>query len=111
MSDLRVLAPLGPLIAAVIVGTDRKIISHLRSVGAITPDRATPIHLRRPLVGWRTRRLLAAGALGNPSPDRYFLIEDGWLAYGRIRRRRGLTIVAVVVVVGLVLMLLMKARG
>ena len=94
MSALKVLAPLGPLIAAMIVGTDRKIITHLRSAGAITPERATPIQLRRPLVGWRTRRLLAAGALGHPSPDRYFLIEDGWQAYGRIRRRRGLTVVA-----------------
>ena len=91
------LAPLGPLIAAAIIGTDRKIIAHLRSAGAVTPERATPLELRRPLAGWRTRRLLAAGALGNPSPDRYFLVEEGWQAYGRIRRRRGLTIVAIVV--------------
>ena len=91
------LAPLGPLIAAAIVGTDRKIIAHLRTAGAITPERATPLKLRRPLAGWRTRRLVAAGALRNPSPDRYFLVEEGWQAYGRIRRRRGLTMVAIVV--------------
>ena len=91
------LAPLGPLIAAAIVGTDRKIIAHLRSAGAVTPERATPLKLRRPLAGWRTRRLVAAGALRNPSPDRYFLVEEGWQAYGRIRRRRGLTMVAIVV--------------
>jgi hypothetical protein len=91
------LAPLGPLIAAAIVGTDRKIIAHLRSAGAVTPERATPLKLRRPLAGWRTRRLVAAGALRNPSPDRYYLVEEGWQAYGRIRRRRGLTMVAIVV--------------
>jgi hypothetical protein len=100
VSALKVLAPLGPLIAAVIVGTDRKIIAHLRSAGAITPDRATPILLSRPLVGWRTSRLLAGGALGSPSPDRYFLIEDGWQAYGRIRRRRALTVVAIAAALG-----------
>ena len=104
MSDLKVLAPLGPLIAAAIVGTDRKIIYHLRSAGANTPDRATAIHLRRPLVGWRTRRLLAAGALGNPSPDLYFLIEDGWQAYGRIRRRRALTVIATVAVLAAIVL-------
>jgi len=91
------LAPLGPLIAAAIVGTDRKIIAHLRSAGAVTPERATPLHLRRPLAGWRIRRLVAAGAVRNPSPDRYFLVEEGWQAYGRIRRRRGLTMVAIAV--------------
>ena len=91
------LAPLGPLIAAAIVGTDRKIIAHLRSAGAVTPERATPLHFRRPLAGWRIRRLVAGGALRNPSPDRYFLVEEGWQAYGRIRRRRALTIVVVVV--------------
>ena len=91
------LAPLAPLIAAAIVGTDRKIIAHLRSAGAVTPERATPLKLRRPLAGWRTRRLVAAGALRNPSPDRYFLVEEGWQAYGRIRRRRGLTMVAIAV--------------
>ena len=90
------LAPLGPLIAAAIVGTDRKIIAHLRSAGAVTPERATPLHFRRPLAGWRIRRLVAGGALGNPSPDQYFLVEAGWQAYGRIRRRRALTIIAIV---------------
>jgi hypothetical protein len=87
------LAPLAPLIAAAIVGTDRTIIAHLRSAGAVTPERAAPLKLRRPLAGWRTRRLVAAGALGNPSPDRYFLVEEGWRGYGRIRRRRALTVV------------------
>ena len=95
MSDLKFLAPLGPLIATAIVGTDRKIIAHLRSAGAVTPERATPLKLRRPLAGWRTRRLVAAGALRNPSPDRYFLVEEGWQAYGRIRRRRALTVVLI----------------
>ena len=97
MSGLKLLAPLGPLIAAAIVGTDRKIIAHLRSAGAVTPERATPLHLRRPLAGWRIRRLVAAGAVRNPSPDRYFLVEEGWQAYGRIRRRRAVTIVVIVV--------------
>ena len=105
MSALKALAPLAPLIAAAIVGTDRKIIAHLRRAGAITPERATPLHLRRPFVGWRTRRLVAAGALGNPAPDRYFLVEDGWRAYGRIRRRRALTIVAIAVALGAVFLI------
>lgn len=36
MSALKLLAALGPLIAAAIGGTDRKIITHLRSAGALT---------------------------------------------------------------------------
>ena len=97
MSALKLLAPLGPLIAAAIVGTDRAIIAHLRTAGAVTSDRATALQFRRPLAAWRIRRLVAAGALRSPSPDRYFLVEDGWRNYGRVRRRRALTMVSIAI--------------
>ena len=84
---------LGPLIAAAIVRTDRRIQRDLLRAQAVSPDRATAIDARSPLTRWRLSRLTAAGAVHAVESARYYWDEAGWEQYGRQRRRRALSIV------------------
>jgi hypothetical protein len=83
---------LGPLVAAAIVGTDRRIGNQLRQAQAVEPGRAAAIATRSPLVRWRLSRLIAVGAIGAVAEGRYYLDEAGWLRYRRQRRRRALVV-------------------
>lgn len=84
---------LGPLLAAAIVGTDRRIRNQLRQAQAVEPGRATAIAAHSPLVRWRLSRLTAVGAVHAVADGRYYLDEAGWQQYRRQRRRRALSIV------------------
>jgi hypothetical protein len=81
---------LGPLVAAAIVGTDRRIQRKLRQAQAVAPDRATAIAGHSPLVRWRLSRLTAVGAVHALADGRYYLDEAGWQRYRWRRRRRAL---------------------
>lgn len=89
----RPLILLGPLIAAAIVRTDRRIQRDLLLAQAVSPDRAAAIDVRSPLARWRLSRLTAAGAVHAVESARYYWDEAGWQQYRRQRRRRALTIV------------------
>ena len=108
MSVLRILGALGPVLAAAILRTDRRIIRRLRSAQATEATRALPIAGSGPLAGWRLRRLVGAGALAMPAEGRYFLVETGWRAWRIRRRRRALAILAILLSV-LLLILWMSA--
>ncbi len=87
----------GPLIAAAILGTDRRIQKKLRRAQAVAPDRATAIAARSPLVRWRLSRLTAVGAVHAVAGGRYYLDEAGWTEYRWQRRRRALVVGGVLV--------------
>jgi hypothetical protein len=89
------LTALGPVVAAAIIGTDRRIRNQMRQARATTPDRATAIAVRWALVRWRLGRLTAVGAVRAVAGGRYYLDEAGWLQYRRQRRRRGLIVAGV----------------
>jgi hypothetical protein len=89
---------LGPLVAAAIVGTDRRIQNQLRQAQAVEPDRAAAIAAHSPLVRWRLSRLTAVGAVHAVADGRYYLDEAGWQQYRWQRRRRALSIVGGVLV-------------
>jgi hypothetical protein len=52
-------------------------------------------HPPGPLGGARLRRMVTAGVVGQTSGPRYYLDESGYQRWRAARRRRGLTIVAV----------------
>jgi hypothetical protein len=95
MSVPGILTALGPLLAAAILGTDRRIVRRLRRARATEPARAVAFGDPNALVVWRLRRLLGAGALAMPVSGSYFIVEPGWRAYRARRRRRGLTMLAI----------------
>jgi hypothetical protein len=97
MSVPQILALLGPVAVVAILGTDRRIVRTLRNAGATEPDRAVTLRDPHALLAWRLRRLIAVGAVAMPAAGSYVLVESGWRAYRARRRRRGLTVLAIVV--------------
>jgi hypothetical protein len=82
---LQSLLPLPALAAALIVGTDRRIVRELRRASATTAEGS--IHLApSPMRRFRLRRLANAGALRLVAGNRYYLDEVGWTRYRRARR-------------------------
>src|SRR5207253_3218925 len=72
------LSLLPTLLAAVIVGTDRRIVRRLRELNALSPEEATALPTWRLLSRWRARRLMGRGALVPVPPDRVYLNEEAW---------------------------------
>jgi hypothetical protein len=102
---------LGPLVAAAIVGTDRRILHQLRQAQAVEPERATAIVVRSPLVRWRLSRLTTVGVVRALVDGRYYLDEAGWQEYRRQRRRRALSVMAGVLAAALALIWWQGRRG
>lgn len=94
---LQLIGALGYLAVAVMVATDRKIVKMLRRAEATSSERAIPISVRSPLGPWRLRRLVSANAVVRTTSDRYYLVEDAYRELRSRRRRRALTIVAVLI--------------
>ena len=95
---LQGIAPFPALFAALIVGTDLRIVRRLRKQQALSPDTAVPppragFGIRR----WRMQRLIGRGAVVQAQPDRVYLDEAGWQAYRTSRRRRILIVLAILV--------------
>ena len=92
---LQGIAPFPAIFAALIIGTDRRIIRALRAHHALSADSAIPLSRRGVLWRWRVRRLTRRGALVGAPPDRVYLSETGWQAYRTSRRRRILIALAI----------------
>jgi hypothetical protein len=93
---LQAITPLPAIIAALIVGTDRRIVGKLRRENALSPESATVLPRRWGIWRWRIQRLIGRGALVRVPPDRVYLDQAGWQAYRTSRRRRVLIILAIV---------------
>jgi hypothetical protein len=94
----RAIGALGPLIAAAILRTDRRIQSELLLAQAVSADRAAAIDARSALKRWRLNRLTGVGAVHAVENARYYWDEAGWQRYRRQRRRRALSILGVLLV-------------
>jgi len=90
---------IGPVLAAAIVGTDRRIRNQLLEAHAVEPARATAIATGSPLVRWRLSRLTSVGAVHVVAGGCYHLDEAGWLRYRRRRRRNVGVVVAILAAV------------
>ena len=95
---LRALSPFFLVIAVLILTTDRRIIRALREVQATSPDGGVPLQPRNAIWRWRLRRLLGHGAVALvEGTDLMYLDETKWQAFRAWRRRRALTILAIVI--------------
>jgi hypothetical protein len=88
---------IGPVLAAAIVGTDRRIRNQLVEADALDPAPATAIATGSPLIRWRLSRLTSVGAVHVVASGCYHLDEAGWLRY-RGRRRRNVRVAVVILV-------------
>jgi hypothetical protein len=94
---LQAITPFPALFAALIVGTDQRIVRTLRKQHALSPDAAVPLPTRFGIRRWRMQRLIGRGAVIQVQPDRVYLDEAGWQAYRTSRRRRMLIVLAILV--------------
>jgi hypothetical protein len=97
-TPLQFIAPLFAMFAAMIVGTERRLVRELRRSGALSPDTAAPLDVTMALRRWRLSRLMSQGVIRETSPGLHYLDEGGWKAYGRQRRKRVLIAVGTVIV-------------
>jgi hypothetical protein len=94
---LQGIAPFPALFAAVIVGTDSRIVRALRKQHALSSETAVPPPARFGIRRWRMQRLIGRGAVVQVQPDRVYLDEAGWQAYRTSRRRRILIVLAILI--------------
>lgn len=85
------------LFAALILRTDRRIVSQLREAKAISASSAIPLEPPHFLGRWRLSRLAHAGAICEEQAERYYLEEAGYAAFRMRRRRRVLVVVCTLV--------------
>ena len=107
---LQAVTPFPAVFAALIIGTDRRIVRTLRNQHALSRDTAVPLPARFGIWRWRVRRLVQRGAVVQVAPDRSYLDEAGWQAYRTSRRRRVLVVLAIVLPV-VVLFMWMNSRA
>ena len=86
-TPLQFLAPLFVILAAVVLGTERRLVRALRSGGAVSPETAVPPDTSNAVRRWRSARLRSVGVI-RQSGDRVYLDEGGWERYQRNRRKR-----------------------
>jgi hypothetical protein len=95
---LQGLTPLPAIFAALIVGTDRRIVRTLDRRNARTADSAIQLPRRSPIWRWRLHRLEGHGAVVRVlDTDRVYLDAEGWQAYRGSRRRRVLIVLSILV--------------
>src|SRR5262245_53760861 len=95
---LQTLIPFLMILAAVVLGTDRRIVRGLRDRRAQSPGSASPLPQGSFVWRWRLQRLVDhRAAVRGPSTDLLYLDEGRWRAYRMLRRRRILLAIAVAV--------------
>jgi len=76
------------LLAALVLRTDRSIVSQLRNAKATSVETASQVRVPPAIGHWRLRRLSSIGALVVVESGRFFLREDRYAHYQRQRRHR-----------------------
>jgi DNA-binding transcriptional regulator of glucitol operon len=94
---LQTIGVLVPIVAALMLRTDRRIVRQLQDAGATSPQRAQQIRVRSPFAPMRLRRLSGAGAVVETAPGYYYLAADEWQAFRALRRKRALVVLAIAV--------------
>lgn len=92
---LQLTGTIASILAGAMVATDRRLIRRLRGADAVSPETAIPIPARWLLVRLRLARLRGSGAVVESGSDRFYLDVAGYEAYRRARRRRAITLLAV----------------
>lgn len=74
-------------VAAVLLARERRMVSRLRTAGAVTPEQARTLDELGITKGVILRRLRERAVIRTAGPDRYYLDEPSWEAVRRSRRR------------------------
>jgi hypothetical protein len=96
-ADLRILAALLAPVALMIAGTRRRFVRRFEQVKAFDPGHTIPLPGVRLAGLWRAR-LTSAGVLRESAAGRFWIDLAAWRDYRASRRRRALTVVAVMLV-------------
>jgi hypothetical protein len=94
---LRVVGILGWAAVIFIIATERRIVRTLRDASALGPETAVDLSTRTRIARWRLARLQRSGAVVGVAGERFYFDPDSYTAYGQRRRRRVLTVLAIVV--------------
>ncbi|HEX5632076.1 MAG TPA: hypothetical protein VFX50_02575 [Gemmatimonadales bacterium] len=93
------------IIAAAAIRTERRLVGILRDRRALSSSTAVPLDAPGGLARRRLRRLVAAGAVHEAQPGRYWLDEAAWAARER-RRHRFKLMALLVLLVGIAVLFL-----
>ncbi len=100
---MRVLAPLLPLVAAVLAGTRRHLVRRFQREGAFEEARSLALPPMTPVHRWWLRRLAGAGVIRPGPRETWWLDREAWGRYRSVRRRRALVVVLALIVMVAVL--------
>ncbi len=89
-----------PMIAAATAAARRRVLRDFREAGAHSAESAIPFEPRRRLDRRYFDSLVDFGALIEAKPGTYFLDEEMLAEHSRKRRKRALTILGTVLVLG-----------
>ncbi|MEO8450550.1 MAG: hypothetical protein ABI647_12195 [Gemmatimonadota bacterium] len=96
---------MGVPIAAAILRTEKDIAAAFRSANATSPEDAINVHPHAPLevIAWRkmTRRAIIRPA----PPDRFYLHEESWDRFVKVRRRMAMLMVGAAILFALGILL------
>jgi hypothetical protein len=82
-----------------IVHAEHTLARALQRAGATSADTAQPLHELRPIEERALGRLVAAGAIRDAGPGRFWLDESAYGAVRGGRRRRALLLIALVILI------------
>jgi len=108
MRTVEVLGMFAPVLSAgsiLLLATRRRLIRTFEQAGATSARQAIHVKPRRPLGPFWLHKLQRHGVVVATPAGTYWLNQDAWHTYQAIRRRRGLLVVAVVLVLGAVFLL------
>ena len=93
---LRLVGALLWILAAAMIGSERRLLRKLRAASAVDPQTAISLEPHSPIARFRLFRLERAGAVVPTASGRRYLDATGYARYGQARRRRALRILIVV---------------
>lgn len=93
----------GAYIGAIVAASQKRVVRQLREAGATSPERAVPFEAQRQIDSRQMRHLVSHGVVREAGPGFYWVDEAAWDA---LRRRRfGMVLVAITVVVAAMVIL------
>lgn len=101
MRNVDLLSMVSPLLMAVAVGllaTRKRLVRRFERAAASSPETAIRLEGRSPVSRWWLARLTRAGVLRVTGGGLRWIDVEAWQAYRAVRRRRGLTVAATLLV-------------
>lgn len=101
---VRAVAPLGMVAGMGLLASRRRLVRAFTRAGATSPETAIPPPPARLLGGWWRDRLQGAGVLAATDAGTWWLRQEAWLSYRAVRRRRAVSLLAILLAIFAVLL-------